>query len=126
MTTNQNLFDPEAPQILVEQVREFIEACNWRAAKTDTSPHPHSYCMRFSAREQGLMSGYWTLVRFIEKYGFERAWRNRFFKSVDIEGRSYWLQDLPEPHEFATDIINTKEAEFGGWNRNQPRLSDWA
>jgi hypothetical protein len=82
--------------------------------------------MRHMAREQGLSSGFFMLVRFINVYGFERCWRRRIFKSVDIDGFSYWLQDLPTAHEFATDIVNRKQTEFGGWNKNQPHLPSWS
>jgi hypothetical protein len=116
MESNQNLFDPEAPQELIDQVRIFIEDCDWKVAVTDKSPHPHSYCMVFSARAQGLIVGYSRMTAFIDQYGYQRAWRNRVFRSIDLDGFSYWLMEADEK------IINRKPAEHGGWNRNQPFL----
>jgi hypothetical protein len=122
MSTIPDLYRPEAPQEMIDQVRIFIEDCNWKVAVTDKSPHPHSYCMIFAARRQGLIVGYSRMVSFLDQFGFERCWRNRIFKSIDLDGFSYWLQDLSEAHQFARDIINRKPAEHGGWNKNQPNL----
>jgi hypothetical protein len=121
-----NLYDPDAPHALVASCREFIAAADWRVAKTDTSAVPHSYIMVHAARTQGLVVGYSRLLSMIELYGFPRAWRNRFFLSIDLDGYSYWRQDLPDPTSWARDIVNRKPAEFGNWNARQPHLPSWA
>jgi hypothetical protein len=121
-----NLYDPDAPEALVASVREFIAAADWRIAKTDTSPYPHSYVMVHQARVQGLVVGYSRLLSMIELYGFPRAWRNRSFLSIDLDGYSYWRQDLPDPNSWARDIVNRKPSEFGGWNARQPFAPEWA
>lgn len=115
MTVPPDLYKEDAPPQLVESVREFIDAAEWTTAKTDKSEHPHSYVMVFAARRQGLIDGYRRMVGFIDRYGYVRRWRRWAYRSVDLDGMSYWLMNPATGDKDGTNIINRKPAEHAGW-----------
>jgi hypothetical protein len=112
---SDDLYQHDAPEALVESVREFIDAVRWTTAKTDKSKHPHSYVMVFSARRQGLIEGYRRMAGFIDRYGYVRRWARWEFRSVDLGGYSFWLMNPVSNDPSGTNIINRKPAEHAGW-----------
>lgn len=74
---------------LVAAARAYIAASRWTFAAT-MPDIPHWYVVRQRARAAGLGDGHEALYVLIVDYGFERWWRFRYWRSIELDGFLYW------------------------------------
>ena len=97
--TAPDRYSPDAPAHMVERSREYIAEARWTFAKT-MARVPHWYVIRRRARAAGQIVGHEVLYGLIREHGYDRDWYGRIFKSVDLDGWSYWQMDVNSTGEF--------------------------
>jgi len=107
---------PDAPPSLVEAARDYIARTTWTFAKTMPT-NPHWYCVRQKARAAGLGAGHEQLFTLIRDYHYSRRWHGRRYRSIDLDGYSYWIIE-------DGTVINRKPADDAGWD-DEPQPFLW-
>ena len=86
---------------LEDRFLEFIDAHDWRVARTAQKTHPHSYLVRDKSRSD--MEFLWA-VEYIREYGYDIKWRDsRYYRYLDVAGYHYWTMGF---HRDITIILN--------------------
>jgi hypothetical protein len=100
-------YRPQAPQVIVELAREFIDAAEWTFAST-MPQYPHHYVVK--AREEAAgRHGYGFLRALIVEYHYLREWNGRSFRAVTLSGLTLWIMQT------GLIVINAKPAEPDDW-----------
>ncbi|MCX5675796.1 MAG: helix-turn-helix transcriptional regulator [Planctomycetota bacterium] len=84
-------------------LRQFIAARRWQFAETYAKTAPHEYNVRGwlpGPQDQADFERFVTLVR---ACGYDRTFRRRTYRSLDVDGFTYWSMGAPVP---ATTVIN--------------------
>lgn len=98
------------PPWLVRRARDYIAAAEWTFAKT-MPDNPHWYVIRQRAwgTSRELGEGHEALFELIRWFYYLRWWRQRGFRSIDLDGFSYWVME-------DGTVINRKPADAAGWD----------
>ena len=113
MTTrgdDDGLFGTRPSPLLVERAREYIAETEWTFAKT-MPDNPHWYVVRQRAWARGRYYGlgHEALFDLIRLHHYIRRWHGRGYRSIDLDGFSYWIME-------DGTVINRKPADSAGWD----------
>lgn len=114
-----------APEVIAS-ARGFVRACEadrtmsrdrrdvggFRFAVT-MADNPHWYALRSMAWEHGMGEGYDALYVLCRYHYYLRWWWGRGYRSIDLDGYSYWLI-------ISDYLINRKPADRAGWEAPPP------
>lgn len=102
-----NRFREGAPAWWIEDTRRYCQIATFVVAKTDKSAHPHQYALQERAARAGLGPEHVSAANFIRAWGLRRHWHGHMYRSVNLDGFSYWVMDWGS-------IINRQPVEFAG------------
>jgi hypothetical protein len=110
----EDRYQPEAPDWMVESAKDYIAKAQWSFAVT-MADNPHWYCVRQRSQKAGLGLGHERLYLLIKHYHYTRRWHGHSYRSVDLDGYSYWIMQIGT-------VINRKPLEDAGWEPEEPAL----
>src|SRR3954454_3153735 len=84
--------DHPIPGDAVDRARAFIAKATWTFAETYAHFAPHEYTTRWTCRARGIEDEFEAFVRLIESdAGYWRPWGRHRWRSLNLDGRFYWL-----------------------------------
>jgi hypothetical protein len=93
------------PEELLRTVRAYVGRVHWIFAKT-MADNPHFYVVLF--HQQGAnRDGYLALRELIVKYGWNRRWHGRTWRTYTLDDHDYW---------HIHPVVNRKPSENAGWD----------
>jgi hypothetical protein len=79
---------------LVARSRIYITASRWTFAKTmPTIPHWYVVRERAWAQSPEMGEGHEALFVLIRDYHYNRPWRGRHFRSIDLGDSTFWIME---------------------------------
>ncbi|MCX5673843.1 MAG: helix-turn-helix transcriptional regulator [Planctomycetota bacterium] len=89
-------------------MRQFIAACRWQFAETYAKTAPHEYTVRGWLPGPAGQADFEAFVKAIRACGYDRAFRGRTYRTLDVDGQKYWTMGAPVAK---TTVINRAPAE---------------